>query len=95
MFPPEFVEPTRESSPSEPRERRVDVETSSELVSVVLSRKVKPANEPAIPTVPIRSKSTRGGVARTTLRKRKREKEIRDREEKNEAGELDGAMVVK
>lgn len=94
MFPPAFVEPTRDSSPSEPRERSVDVEASSVPVSVVLSRKLKPAKEPAIPTVPMRSKSTKGGLARTTLRSRKREKETRERDEKNEAGELDGAMVV-
>ena len=44
----------------------------SNVTSVVLSNRSSPANAPARPTLPIRSKSTRGRDAKATLEKARR-----------------------
>lgn len=88
MFPPGFVDPICEMSPLVDRESKVDVEGSRVAVFEELSRKVKPENEPAMPTLPMRSKSTRGGVANATWRRRSRERDARENVEKNGDGEL-------
>lgn len=72
MLPPVFVEPRNVSAPSLLRVRSDEVEGSKE--TEVLAKRSKPANEPASPTVPMRSKSTRGrlAIARAGKRNRRR-----------------------
>lgn len=56
MEPPELVEARRVREPSEAREKRVEVVGSKETEELV--KRSRPANAPARPTLPIRSKST-------------------------------------
>ena len=62
--PPELVDVIGDKEPSTVRERRVEVDGSNE--NDELSKRSKPANEPARPTIPIRSKSIFGNAAETT-----------------------------
>jgi len=61
MDPPEFVVPSRIRDPSLPRAKSVEVEGSNEAVEV--EKRSRPANAPARPTFPMRSKSTWGAEA--------------------------------
>jgi hypothetical protein len=72
MDPPELVDARRVREPSDEREKRVEVVASK--VTEVLEKRSRPANDPARPTLPMRSKSTSGIAARATWR---REREIR------------------
>lgn len=67
-MPPALVEAMRVKEPSAERENRVEVEGSKEALTEELLKKSRPAKAPARPTVPMRSKSTRGKSARATLR---------------------------
>ena len=70
--PPVLVEATRVNEPSAERENSVEVEGSKEALTEELLKKSRPAKAPARPTVPMRSKSTRGKSARATLRRARR-----------------------
>ena len=61
IFPPASDEPRRVSEPSEALDKRDEVVGSKERE--LLENKSRPANEPAMPTLPIRSKSTFGRAA--------------------------------
>lgn len=71
ILPPVFVAPRRDSAPSEVRESRVEVDGSN-VTAEVLSNRSSPANAPARPTLPMRSKSTWGRDAKATLEKARR-----------------------
>lgn len=62
IFPPASVEPNLVNEPSAALDKRVEVDGSNES-EVELSNKSSPANVPARPTWPIRSKSTLGRAA--------------------------------
>jgi hypothetical protein len=72
--PPASVEAMRVNEPSAERESKVEVEGSNETLADELLKKSRPAKVPTRPTVPMRSKSTRGGVSaqKTTLLRRAR-----------------------
>lgn len=72
MTPPALVEAIRVNEPWAERENNVEVEGSKEALTEELLKKSRPANAPARPTVPMRSKSTRGLSARATLRRARR-----------------------
>jgi hypothetical protein len=61
IFPPASVDPRRVREPSEARVKRVDVVGSNEREDEL--NRSRPANAPASPTRPIRSKSTLGRAA--------------------------------
>jgi len=67
--PPALVEAIRVNEPWAERENNVEVEASKEALTEELLKKSRPAKAPARPTVPMRSKSTRGISARATLRR--------------------------
>ena len=91
MLPPEEVDARVVREPSELREMRVAVEGSNEIEEE-LSKRPRPANAPAKPTLPIRSKSTRGRLANATLERSRRTVET-ERRHGNEELCLDwGAM---
>lgn len=69
MLPPALVDAIRVREPSLARERRVDVAGSNETDELKTS---KPANAPARPTLPIRSKSTCGNAARPSWHDKRR-----------------------
>ena len=67
--PPASVEAMRDNEPSAERDSNVEVEGSKEALADELLKKSRPAKVPTRPTVPMRSKSTRGVSAqKTTLR---------------------------
>ena len=68
IAPPVLVEAMRVNEPSAERENNVEVAGSKEALTEELLKKSRPAKAPARPTVPMRSKSTRGKSARATLR---------------------------
>ena len=70
MDPPASVDARRVSAPSAARDRRVLVVGSK--ATVAFENTSRPAKAPARPTVPMRSKSTRGRAARTALRENSR-----------------------
>jgi len=61
MLPPWLVVATRVREPSLARDRRVEVDASN--VTDEFEKMSRPANAPAMPTVPMRSKSTWGLAA--------------------------------
>ncbi len=65
-----LVDPRRVKSPFVVRENNVEVDGSNVIVEVELSKRSSPANEPARPTFPILSKSTRGRLAAARLEKK-------------------------
>jgi hypothetical protein len=68
--PPALVEARRVNEPSAERDSKVEVEGSKETLADELLTKSRPAKVPTRPTVPMRSKSTRGVSAqKTTLRR--------------------------
>ena len=67
-IPPALVEAMRVNAPSGERKSNVEVVGSKERL-VELLKKSRPAKAPTRPTAPMRSKSTRGRSARTTLRR--------------------------
>ena len=67
MDPPEFVDARRVREPSDDREKRVEVVASK--ATELLEKRSRPANDPARPTLPMRSKSTSGVAARTTWKR--------------------------
>lgn len=69
ILPPELVDAIRVREPSFARERRVDVAGSNEIDELKTS---KPANAPARPTLPMRSKSTWGKAARASWHDKRR-----------------------
>jgi len=72
MIPPELVEAIRVNAPLAERDNKVEVEGSKETAAEELLKRSRPAKAPTRPTVPMRSKSTRGESARATLRKARR-----------------------
>ncbi len=69
-MPPAFVEAMRVNEPSGERDSKVEVEGSKEALAEEPFKKSRPAKVPTRPTVPMRSKSTRGVSAqKTTLRR--------------------------
>src|SRR5258708_35561608 len=69
-MPPAFVEAMRVNEPSGERDSKVEVEGSKEALAEEPFKKWRPAKVPTRPTVPMRSKSTRGVSAqKTTLRR--------------------------
>lgn len=79
IAPPELVEAREVREPSEERERRVAVEGSNEVGGEEFESKSRPANAPARPTLPMRSKSTRGELAiatwgKTSIRRHRAER---------------------
>ena len=74
IIPPELVDAIRVNEPSAERESKVEVEGSKETLAVELLKKSRPAKAPTRPTAPMRSKSTRGRVAKATWEKRVRER---------------------
>lgn len=85
MLPPGFVDPSRVREPSASRERRVEVVGSKEREVEELAKMSRPAKAPARPTLPIRSKSIRGGLAMATVGRRSA---TRDREGIREGREI-------
>lgn len=77
MVPPELVDARRDKAPSGERERRVEVDGSNVTAAEAFWNRSRPANAPASPTLPIRSKSTRGRAPRTTLIEKKRGRRTR------------------
>lgn len=71
-IPPALVEPMRVNEPPGERDSKVEVVGSKEALAEELLKKSKPAKVPTRPTVPMRSKSTRGRSAQTTLLRRAR-----------------------
>ena len=92
--PPELVEARAEREPSEARERRVAVEGSNEVGGELLAKTSRPANAPAMPTLPMRLKSTRGTFAnaafgRTSIKRHKAKRWGHEENEKKEIVDID------
>lgn len=78
MRPPEFVDARREREPLDERESNVEVDGSKVTAVVEFWKRSRPANAPANPTFPMRSKSTRGRFAQTPLMMRESERMLRN-----------------
>ena len=70
--PPALVEAMRVNEPSAERDSSVEVVGSKETLAEELLKKSRPAKAPTRPTVPMRSKSTRGKSAQTAALRRAR-----------------------
>lgn len=79
MRPPELVDATYVSAPSGDRTKRDEVDGSKVMGGEEFRKISRPANVPVRPTVPMRSKSTCGRMAKTRFMARERTRNMDDR----------------
>ena len=79
MWPPELVDARYVSAPSDDRTKREEVDGSKVIGGEEFWKMSRPANVPVRPTVPMRSKSTWGRVAKTWFMTREGTRNKNDR----------------